>query len=113
VLELELRNLLLQVLHVGLDAEQGGIVVLRLRHAEQLARIGEAAGDALQRGDGGFEGLLLAPELLGALLVGPDRGVFEVLVDRYEALLLALEVKNTSSAPQTVCSDLRAWRRWR
>jgi len=68
-------------LHVGFDAEEGGVVALRLRHAEELARVGEAAGDAVERGDGGFEGLLLAPELLGALLVGPGLRVLEVLVD--------------------------------
>jgi hypothetical protein len=46
--------------------------------------------------------LLLAPQLLGAFLIGPDLRVLELPVDLYEALFLRVEVKGTSSAPRTV-----------
>jgi hypothetical protein len=68
-------------LHVGFYAEEGGVVVLRLRHAEELAGVGEAGGDAVERGDRAFERLLFAPEFLRALLVGPGLRVLELLVD--------------------------------
>jgi hypothetical protein len=78
--------------------------VLGLAELEQLAGVGDAAVDLGQRRDSGFQVLLLAPELLRALLVGPDLRVLEESVDLYEAPFLRLEVKGTSSAPQTVLS---------
>jgi hypothetical protein len=75
--------------------------VLGLAELEQLAGVGDAALDLGKRLDGGFEILLLAPQLLRALWVGPDLRVLEEPVDLYEALFLRLDVKGTSSAPQT------------
>jgi len=52
-----------------------------------------------------LEGLLFPAEFLGALLVGPEPGVFELPVQRLQALFLGLEVKDTSAAPPTVTAD--------
>jgi hypothetical protein len=57
------------------------------------------------------EGLLLAAQLLGLLLVAPDAGIGEELFYRLEALLLAVEVKDTSAARPTGTAARRAWRR--
>jgi hypothetical protein len=48
---------------------------------EQLAGVGDAAVDLGERLDGGFEVLLLAPQLLRALRVRPDLRVLEELVE--------------------------------
>jgi hypothetical protein len=44
-------------------------------------RVREARGDGGEARDGGVEGLLLAPQLLGLLLVAPDAGIGEELLD--------------------------------
>jgi len=106
-------HLPLEAPRVLLDADERRLVVLGLAELEELARVREPARDRLERLDGGFQALLLAPELLGALGVGPDLRVLELLVDLYEARLPAVEVKGTSSAPRTAGSGLRACRRGR
>jgi len=100
----------LEAARVLLHAEQRRLVVLGPAELEELAGVRQPARDRLERLDGGFQALLLAPELLGALGIGPDLRVLELLVDLYEARLPALEVKGTSSAPRTGRAGLRAWR---
>jgi hypothetical protein len=99
-------HLPLQPAGVLLDALQRCVVVLAPAEVEQLAGVLQAARDRVERLDRGFQALLLAPQLLGALLIGPDFRVLELLVDRYEAGALAFEVKDTSSAPRTAGSGL-------
>jgi len=88
------------------DALERGVVVLGAAELEQLARVLEAAGDGGEGLDRGFQALLLASQLLGALRIGPDLRVLELPVDLYEARALAVEVKDTSSAPRTCGSGL-------
>jgi hypothetical protein len=102
-----------QLADVLLDAFQRRVVVLGLAELAQLLGVLEPAIDRGQGLDDTFQGFLLAPELLGALGIGPDLRVLELPVDLYEAKLLAIEVKGTSSAPRTGLSGLRAWRRER
>jgi hypothetical protein len=106
-------HLPLEAARVLLDAQQGRLVVLRAAQLEQLAGVPQAVRDRAERLDGVLQALLLAPQLLGALRVGPDLRVLELPVDLYEARLLAVEVKGTSSAPPTAGSGLRACRRGR
>jgi hypothetical protein len=80
---------------------EGRIVAFGARHLEQLARVLESRGDGGQPGDGGFERFLFLAQLLRALLVVPDRGIGKGLLDRAQALLFALEVKDTSAARRT------------
>jgi len=94
-------HLLLEPAGVLLDALQRGFVVLLAPELEELVRVAQPARDRLERVDGGLQALLLAPELLGALRIGPGLRVLEQLVDLYEARALAVEVKGTSSAPRT------------
>jgi hypothetical protein len=101
-----LLHLLFQGRGVLLHALERRLVVLRLAELEQLVGVGEAAVDPGDRFDGGLQILLFAPQLLGALRVGPDLRVLEQLVDLYEALFLRVEVKGTSSAPRTSAAGL-------
>jgi len=55
--------------------------VVGLGQREQLARVGDAAGDPLERGDDGFQGLLFLAELLRTLRVVPQPGVFELAIE--------------------------------
>jgi hypothetical protein len=97
-------HVLFQRRGVLLHALERRFVLLRLPELEQLGGVIEAAVDVGDRLDRGFEALLFAPQLLGALRVGPDLRVLEQPVDLYEALFLRVEVKGTSSAPRTVAS---------
>src|SRR5205814_3742451 len=109
--ELQVGDVLLELLHVGGDAVQRGVVLLRPRHLEQLARVAQRRRDRRERAHGRVERLLLLAEILGALLVAPDVRVGEERLYGLEALLLAFEVKDTSAAQSTWNRGPRAWRR--
>jgi hypothetical protein len=83
------------------DAVERGVVVFRARHVEQLFRVLQAGVDAGQVADRRLERFLFPAELLGALLVVPDARVGEQLFYFREAVLLAVEVKDTSAARPT------------
>jgi hypothetical protein len=97
---------------VGLDRGERRIVVLGARELEQLACVAQLAVEAGEDADGVLELLLFAPQLLGALGVGPDVGLLELPRYLGETRLLALEVKDTSAAPPTAYSGRRASRRF-
>src|SRR5712692_341830 len=78
---------------------------------EQLARIAELTLEAGEHADDVLELFLFAPQLLGALGIGPDVRLLELPRYRGETRLLALEVKDTSAAPPTAYSGRRASRR--
>jgi hypothetical protein len=59
-----------------------------------------------------LELFLFAPQILGALGIGPDVRFFEFPRYLGETRLLALEVKDTSAALPTACSGRRASRRF-
>ena len=66
-----------------------------------------------QGADHGFERFAFAAEVLRALAVAPDGGVFGQPDDFFEALLLGVEVKDTSAVPQRgFRGPAGAWR-WR
>jgi hypothetical protein len=109
--ELERRHFLLQLGGLAPDLLERGPVVIGARQAKQLRGIGQAAADPGQGVDQAFERLLLLAELLRSLLVVPELRVFQLAVQRLEAPLLRLEVKDTSAARQTVSAGPRDWRR--
>jgi len=75
-----------------------GCIVLRLGEIEQLRGIRDRARGAIEFADvGGEPGALLA-EQLGALLVCPDGGVFELAVYLFEPLDLGVVFKETPVA---------------
>jgi hypothetical protein len=101
-------------LHVGdvlADGIQRGIVVLGASHGKQVARIAQSLVKLFQRGDDGFQLLALTAQVLGALGIVPDRGIFGELDDFCQAVAFALEVKDTSAVPWSVNRGRRAgWR---
>jgi hypothetical protein len=94
--------------HVGfqrarllLDALERRVIPLALAELQQLAGVGEAARDRGERLDRALQGFLLAPELLGALGIGPDLRVLELPEDLGQPRLPGVDVKGTSSARAT------------
>jgi hypothetical protein len=109
--EFEVGDVLLDLLYINIDALQRGVVRFAARELEQLRGVREPAADALQRVDDRFEPFLFLAEFLRALLVFPELRVFQLAVQRFEASLLGIEVKDTSAAPPTVLAGRRGWRR--
>jgi hypothetical protein len=109
--ELERRDVFLQFGCFLADLLQGRVISIRLGQLEQLGGVGQAAADAGQRADERLEGLLFLAEVLRALRVLPELRVFQLAVQRREAVLLRLEVKDTSSARPTAPAGRRGWRR--
>jgi len=71
-LEFELGDRGLDRSGIGRDRAQRVVVVLGLRHLEQLGSVLEAAVDVAQVENDAFEEFLLAPEFLRVLGVVPD-----------------------------------------
>jgi hypothetical protein len=65
-----------------------------------------------QGADNGFKLLFFTAQVLRALRVGPNARIFELGGDFYEALLLVLEVKDTSAARPNGLRGPRAYWRW-
>jgi hypothetical protein len=113
-LELEVGDLLAELGQIGLHRDQHAViaaVAIGLRHVEQLDCIGQAAGQPLHAADHVVQQLFLAPQLLGALGVVPDLGVFQLACYDRQPLLLGIDVKDTSAARPSAASARRRWRR--
>jgi hypothetical protein len=85
--------------HVRLDAFERGVVRFPLREREELARVGEAGIDLLDRGEGFLEDAAFLAEVLRLLRVVPDLRVLERADDFDQPRLLRVVVKDTSGAP--------------
>jgi hypothetical protein len=108
--EFERRNVALDAFDILADLLERSIVVVRARHLEELARVGDAAADALERQRDAFQDFLLLAELLRALRVVPQLRVLELAVQRFEPAFLGFEVKDTSAARRRGRRARRAWR---
>jgi len=97
---------------VGLDRGERRIVVLGARELEQFPGVAQLDVEAGEDADDVLELFLFAPQLLGAPGIGPEVRLVELPRYLGETRLLALEVKDTSAAPPTVCSGRRASRRF-
>jgi len=65
------------VLHVGLHGEERGVVGLAAGELEELRGILQLGVDLLDRAERFLEGAAFLSELLCALRIGPDAGIFE------------------------------------
>ncbi len=74
--ELQVCDERLDVPDVCGDALQAVVVVLGLRHFEQLAGIGDVLPDPAEAEHHAFQHFALASQILRALGVAPDGGVF-------------------------------------
>ena len=88
----------LEALRIALDIERGGLVGLGGGELEQLARIADALGRAVELADVGAQAGAFAPELLRPGGVRPDGGVFQLACDFLEPLVFAIVLKETPGA---------------
>lgn len=79
-------DLLLQCMGIGFDREQRVFVVFFACHVQQVAGITQSAADVRQRVDNIFERFFFFAQVLGALGVVPDCGIFQLGVDLFEFL---------------------------
>jgi hypothetical protein len=93
--ELELRDPLLERSGVALEVAQAGLVAFGLDEVQQLGRVGDAAGDAVEFADRVREPRTLAAEFLGPVGRVPDAGILELAVQLFEAFVLAVVLKDT------------------
>jgi len=92
---------------------QGGVLVLfALGQRQQFTRLAQAGGDAGNAADGLVQQRALAPQVLGALRIVPDIGVFQLAVDFFQTLTLGVVVKDTPVASPTVPAGKRCAGGW-
>jgi len=63
---------------------------------EKIGGVAQRHPDTLECADGVLEQLALFAEILGALLILPDRRILDQGADFIQALALGIEVKDTS-----------------
>jgi hypothetical protein len=97
-LELETANLALEPLGILPDVPRGSFVALPLGQLQELLRIADALGGAIDLRDVGAETGALLTELLGPLRLRPDGRVLELPPYLLEALFLAVVLKETPVA---------------
>jgi hypothetical protein len=82
-------------LDIARDRKRSALVAFLDGQIEQIARLGQALGQAADAADDAFEARAFLAEVLRALRVVPDVGMFEFAGDFFEPLGLGLEVKDT------------------
>jgi hypothetical protein len=97
-LELETAHLPLESLRVLTYVPGGGLVALTLGQLQELLRIADALGGAIDLRDVGAETGALLPKLLRPLRLLPDRRILELPPYLLEALFLAVVFKETPVA---------------
>ena len=91
-------HLALEALRVALDVTRRDLIALGLGELEELGRLADAAAGAVDLADVAGQPGALAPQLLGARRVGPDRRILQLPTDLLETLELAVVLKETPVA---------------
>jgi hypothetical protein len=97
-LELQPADVAFEPLGVLADVLGGGLVTFALGQLQQLRRIADALGGAIDFRDVGGQAGALLPELLRPLRLRPDGRVLQLPPYLLEALLLAIVLKETPVA---------------
>jgi hypothetical protein len=97
-LQLEAAHLPFEPLRIPFDVSGGGLVALPLGQLQELRRTGDALGRAIDLRDVGAEAGALFTELLRPLRLRPNGGVLELPRYLFEALFLAIVLKETPVA---------------
>jgi len=94
-LQLEPADAAFEALGIPLDILRGALVVLAFSELEQLGRIGNGFGGAVQLGQLGSQLGAFPAQLLGLVGRLPDGRVFELPVYFFEAFFLDVVLKET------------------
>jgi hypothetical protein len=97
-LQLQAADVALEPLGIPPDILRGPLIALPLGELQELRRIGDALGGAIDFGDVSREARTLLSELLRALRLRPDGRVLELPPYLLEALFLAIVLKETPVA---------------
>src|SRR5439155_17488632 len=103
-MEFHVANLALERRHIGRDRPERCVIILGASKLEKLCAVLESTIQVGQPPDDTIEQFFFFAQLLGALLIVPDFGVFELLSDDGETLRLYVEVKDTSADQQRVAA---------
>jgi hypothetical protein len=90
-----LRHLGLELPDIRLDRLQRILVILLGGNLQQFPGVLQGLAHLAERQYHLFQARALTPELLGALGVVPDFGVFKLAADFGQAFLAGIEVKDT------------------
>ena len=93
-----MTHLALEALRIAFDILRGALVAFGLGQLEKLGRLADAAAGAVDLADVAGQPGALAPKLLGARRVGPDRRILQLPTDLLETLELAVVLKETPVA---------------
>jgi hypothetical protein len=94
-LELEAAHAPFEAARIALDVARGTLIVLAFGQLEQLGRIGDGLGRAVELGKLGGQPGTLAAQLLRLVRFLPERGIFQLAIDLLEALFLRVVLKET------------------
>ncbi|GLX15398.1 hypothetical protein Pstr01_36370 [Pseudomonas straminea] len=93
--EFELLENFAQALDFSGDVVDGALIVLFYSHVQQVARVGQAAGQVVDGFDDLRQGGALTAQALGVFRLVPDVRVFEFAVYFDETIMLVIVVKDT------------------
>jgi hypothetical protein len=93
--QLKTAHLALEKMGVRLDVARRGLVGLALGHGEDLNRIVDGLGDAVELLDLPRQARAFASELLRPLGLRPQLRIFEFAADFLQAFLLLIVLKET------------------
>jgi hypothetical protein len=84
-----------QTAGIALDIECGSLIPFALGELEQLGRLPYSAEGAVDLPDIAAQTRALATQILRALLIGPDGGIFQLAAYLLQAFLLPVVLKET------------------
>jgi len=76
------------------------LIVVGRGQIEQLREIGGVLRELVEAFDGAFVARALAQQLLRPILVFPEAGRLRVVIQAFDAMSQAVDVKDTSPAPR-------------
>lgn len=93
--EFQLGEVLVETCQLGDDIADRALIVLFDSHVQQVAAIGQAAGQLVQGLDDLRQRRTLAAQFLGVRRVVPDIRIFKLAIDFGQTLMLLIVVKDT------------------
>ena len=93
--EFQLGNAFFDPVEIGFDLGDGGLVVFADRKFEQLAGIAKALRARVESEYYGFKRGFFLTQLLGALRIAPDVGVFKFELNLFQFFAFLVVVKDT------------------